>query len=257
MNASFKALGCKAWSINDTEIIFNNSITIKFNEITNVRLQNTADSRLINGVIVIMANAQQYVLAFSYKQKAEGEQAYEVLQANYGSDERKNAFQAEATKEASEIVYNIKGVRGRSLKIFPDRAVINVTAGIGSFITGNVSDGEKTIYYTDCVGLQFKESGVQIGYLQFETAARTMNNSTSNFFNENSFTFDLSVTTNEKMKEVRDYVQTQIRNCKNTQGQVATSTSSAEELKKFKELLDMGIITQEEFDAKKKQLLGL
>ena len=29
------------------------------------------------------------------------------------------------------------------------------------------------------------------------------------------------------------------------------------ELKKFKELLDMGIITQEEFDAKKKQLLGL
>ena len=33
--------------------------------------------------------------------------------------------------------------------------------------------------------------------------------------------------------------------------------SPAEELKKFKELLDQGIITQEEFDAKKKQLLGL
>lgn len=33
--------------------------------------------------------------------------------------------------------------------------------------------------------------------------------------------------------------------------------SSADELKKFKELLDMGVITQEEFDQKKKQLLGL
>ena len=33
--------------------------------------------------------------------------------------------------------------------------------------------------------------------------------------------------------------------------------SNAEELKRFKELLDMGVITQEEFDAKKKQLLGL
>jgi len=33
--------------------------------------------------------------------------------------------------------------------------------------------------------------------------------------------------------------------------------SSADELKKFRELLDSGIITQEEFDAKKKQLLGL
>jgi len=34
-------------------------------------------------------------------------------------------------------------------------------------------------------------------------------------------------------------------------------TSAADELRKFKELLDMGVITQEEFDAKKKQLLGL
>ena len=37
---------------------------------------------------------------------------------------------------------------------------------------------------------------------------------------------------------------------------VQAAPSSAEELKKFKELLDMGIITQEEFDANKKQLLG-
>jgi hypothetical protein len=42
---------------------------------------------------------------------------------------------------------------------------------------------------------------------------------------------------------------------KNTQGNA--TISSADELKKFKELLDAGIITQEEFDAKKKQLLGL
>ena len=33
--------------------------------------------------------------------------------------------------------------------------------------------------------------------------------------------------------------------------------SPVEELKKYKELLDSGIITQEDFDAKKKQLLGL
>lgn len=35
------------------------------------------------------------------------------------------------------------------------------------------------------------------------------------------------------------------------------SQSNADELKKFKDLLDSGIISQEEFDAKKKQLLGL
>ena len=43
----------------------------------------------------------------------------------------------------------------------------------------------------------------------------------------------------------------------NTPAQVVTATSVADELKKFKDLLDMGVITQEEFDAKKKQLLVL
>lgn len=36
-----------------------------------------------------------------------------------------------------------------------------------------------------------------------------------------------------------------------------TPLSNAEELKKFKDLLDSGVISQEEFDAKKQQLLGI
>lgn len=43
----------------------------------------------------------------------------------------------------------------------------------------------------------------------------------------------------------------------NEQASASTQVSVADELKKFKELLDLDIITQEEFDAKKKQLLGL
>ena len=38
---------------------------------------------------------------------------------------------------------------------------------------------------------------------------------------------------------------------------VVKQASEADELGKYKELLDKGVITQEEFDAKKKQLLGL
>lgn len=37
----------------------------------------------------------------------------------------------------------------------------------------------------------------------------------------------------------------------------AAVQSAADEIKKWKELLETGAITQEEFDAKKKQLLGL
>ena len=42
-----------------------------------------------------------------------------------------------------------------------------------------------------------------------------------------------------------------------TSQEKAPATDNADELKKYKELLDDGVITQEEFDAKKKQLLGL
>ena len=71
---------------------------------------------------------------------------------------------------------------------------------------------------------------------------------------------------NNELKQLTDY--SRCPKCNSTNVSVlddnevipqATSggVSSADELKKFKELLDMGVITQEEFDAKKKQLLGL
>ena len=162
--------------------------------------------------------------------------------------------------EVEEPVYKIRGVRGRRISVYEDRCVITTTAGVGSFITGNLTDGEKTIYYTDCIGVQFRKAGVLIGYLQLETASATMNNKGDNFFNENTFTFDGSTISNEEMEEVSNYVKKKVQESKTARNApvvVASATSAADEIKKFKELLDMGIITQEEFDAKKKQLLGL
>lgn len=52
-------------------------------------------------------------------------------------------------------------------------------------------------------------------------------------------------------------IQRQDKQRDNTTPVKESSTVSADELKKFKDMLDSGIITQEEFDAKKKQLLGL
>ena len=51
--------------------------------------------------------------------------------------------------------------------------------------------------------------------------------------------------------------QNQNNNYSNSEKNNIQQSSSADELKKFKDLLDTGVITQEEFDAKKKQLLGL
>ena len=48
-----------------------------------------------------------------------------------------------------------------------------------------------------------------------------------------------------------------IKSIPHTYQEQISSVSSADELKKYKELLDMGVITEEEFSAKKKQLLNL
>ena len=154
-------------------------------------------------------------------------------------------------------VYIIEGVRGRHLTVYENRAVFTVKASLGSFLTGNVTDGEKVIYYKDVIGVQYKDAGLTIGYLQLETASGLMNNRQNNFFNENSFTFDQTKgITNEKMRMVRDYIQKQIDQIKNAPAYAPTSASPADELKKYKELLDMGAITQDEFDSAKRKILG-
>lgn len=85
-----------------------------------------------------------------------------------------------------------------------------------------------------------------------------MNNRSNNFYNENTFTWDESKQSNEKMEEVYNYCKKQIDDYKSgIHNQTVAAASPADELKKFKELLDMGVVSQEEFDAKKKQILGL
>ena len=104
----------------------------------------------------------------------------------------------------ARLLYQLEGVRGRTIWIFDRKCVIATQAGVGSFLTGNVSDGQKTIFYTDVVGLQFKKSGGLIGYLQFETGSVQMNNQSSNMFSENTFTFEHGKNgiTNDQMEHI-------------------------------------------------------
>ena len=57
--------------------------------------------------------------------------------------------------------------------------------------------------------------------------------------------------------ESDDFVTQAIEKTKEVATNITSKPNTADELKKYKELLDMGAITQEEFEAKKKELLGL
>ena len=70
---------------------------------------------------------------------------------------------------------------------------------------------------------------------------------------ENTITFAKS-TLNEEAEQIAEFINKKIGLARSND---PSMLSSADELKKFKDLLDAGIISQAEFDAKKKQILGV
>ena len=116
----------------------------------------------------------------------------------------------------AKLICKLEGVRGREMKLYDTKCVITTNKTAGSFITGNITDGEKTIFLSDVVGVQFKESGALIGYLQFETPSMQMNNKNDNMFSENTFTFEhgKNGVTNVLMKKVYSYVVDRIEELK-------------------------------------------
>ena len=108
----------------------------------------------------------------------------------------------------AKLICELDGDRGRILKVYDTKVVIITKKTLGSFATGNITDGEKTPFLCDVVGVQFKKSGKLIGYLQFETPSMQMNNQDSNMFSENTFTYagGRNGVTNELMEKVYHYV---------------------------------------------------
>ncbi len=118
---------------------------------------------------------------------------------------REAALRERRRKHYQGFLFRIRGARGRVLEVYNNKCIIQTKITLGSVITGNASDGEKTIFYPDCTAIQFKLSGALIGYLQLETPSMQMNNTKSNFFSENTFTFE-GTDKNELMSEVYYFV---------------------------------------------------
>lgn len=160
--------------------------------------------------------------------------------------------------EYPDAVYCLNGGVGDILYVFDDRITIKHKGVLNFFAMG--IKGDKTIYYTDITAIQFKKAGALIGgHIQFTLMGGTEDKggAFSASGDENTITINSEV--NELAEEVVSYMNNKIREFKTSKGttQVVNNISAADELLKFKQLLDAGIITQEEFDKKKQQLLGL
>lgn len=116
----------------------------------------------------------------------------------------------------AKLICEFEGVYGRTLKLYDTKIVIVTKITVGSIATDNHSDGEKTLFLKDIVGVQFKKSGTRIGYLQFETPSMQMSNQRDNYFSENTFTFRAGKNgiTNILMEKAYSYIVDKIEEIK-------------------------------------------
>lgn len=120
--------------------------------------------------------------------------------------------------------------------------------GVGA-IVGGVTGGKKSKGICNSMKLRisFKNAHTDVVYIDFIlTETKT-----------NGFIYKAAQDNAQKCITVLETINDANQSVVNQSTYSNQSVSSADEIIKFKNLLDQGIITQEEFDAKKKELLGL
>jgi hypothetical protein len=151
-----------------------------------------------------------------------------------------------------EEVFEVKGLTGTVI-VYPNKVVLKYSKFLGS------GKGEKEIRSKSITGIQLKKPGLTNGYIQFSFSGSSEQKGRSAFdaakdentimISNNSQYQDM-----EKVKRLIESYQDR------PEIQIVHSTpdlSVADEIKKFADLRDAGILTTTEFEAKKKQLLGL
>lgn len=126
--------------------------------------------------------------------------------------------------------------------------------GFSNFINKGGSKGEKSIPITSISAIQFKEPGLTTGYIQFaySGSTETKGGTSAAIKDENSITFF-----KRELKKAKELIKLIEMKRHESSFPSITSQSAADEILKMKKLMDAGILTKEEFEAKKKQLLNI
>jgi len=135
--------------------------------------------------------------------------------------------------------------------ILTDTGVVIKRGVKGFLLGGGMIRGDKSIPYSSIVAVQLKKAGLTQGYLQLtlKGGSEAKGGLFQSATDENSINFMAGK--NKDFEEAKGMIEQSIS------GGSQKTTSNLDELEKLASLKDKGIITQEEFDIKKKSLLGL
>ncbi len=249
----FQPPGVKVFGVTDNAILYGKE-EIPFSEINSITLV-TAPTPLTNGVAQMRTKTSNKIYTLCYK-FSDRERA-----ANAISYAKSKVDAAQGT--VKNYKYALNAHTGTTLEVYEDYLVLNYmrTGGLGT-ITGNVlsggGTGGKRINFADLTAVQFKEpAGITVGFIQFVyPGSLERSGSVVDAINDEN-SIPVSPQNLPVAREIVDYIETKRAELRAPRAAVVQQVSAADEIKKFKELLDLGAISQEEFDAKKKQLLGL
>jgi Short C-terminal domain/Domain of unknown function (DUF4429) len=150
-------------------------------------------------------------------------------------------------------IYTMKGVQD-VLEVFDDRVAIT-PKGVLGFLNKGIK-GTKEIPFTSIVAVQFKEASLLLsGYLQFTIPGGIESRGGIFAATKDENTFMFREAGNKMARRIKDHVDAAVRKSKTPQV-AAQSSSISDELQKLAKLKEQGVLTQEEFQAAKKRLIG-
>lgn len=262
MELRFKSVALqKSWILLDDKIIYGGK-EIQLSEVQTVKLFGKS-SITKNGVIELIVNNKVVPLVYSHKMKEDGEKAFAYLR-DYCCKDKKSSI--EIQNEINSLPYINVWMTMKEIEELPnilskEESIKAITSGLTGGNTWLIVCTNKRVLMLDkglLYGLKFVDIPLDrvnsITYttgLMFGNLAITDGAITRIIENVSKETVSFFADTVNKQKEL--YIQSRYTPVT----QVADTISAADEILKFKGLLDIGVITKEEFEMKKKKLLNL
>ncbi|AUN14112.1 Uncharacterised protein [[Clostridium] sordellii] len=272
MNLKFKATLQKEWILLDDKIIYGGrEILLTDIESVDLMFKSSVGS---NGLINIVANGKKVRLIYPDKSKENAEKALVYLLDNCGTEEEKLKYKKKleykrSTQDVKDEINTLpyKSVWGTRKEVSELPTILGEDEHIKA-ITSGLTDGKTWLIVCTTKRVLMLDRGM-IGLTLIDTPLDKINTITHTkgllfgkiLITDGATTRAIENIPNKTISFFADTVNNEVEvytRSKNTfTTQVVNDVSPADELIKYKQLLDMGALTEEEFDIKKKEILGL
>ena len=264
MNITVKVSLQKQWTLLEDRLIVGDK-EIMLSDITKVKSV-FKPTFMTNGVIEVTYNSNSVLhLSYDKKTKSEGEQALKYIEENCGG-EILDAKTARIRSEIERLPY--KDTWGTRKEINELPSILGDDESIKAMTSG-FTDGNTWLMVCTNKRVLLLDKGMIYGIKTIDIALDKINSVSHTkgllmgkiAITDGATTRTIENISNSTVTFFTETIKEQIEAYKNGSNSVVTSivntVSAADELLKYKQLLDAGVLTQEEFDTKKKELLNM